>query len=154
LEAGDQLNPSHQAASNVPVGLANSAPQLAAVSAFLGGFAAALLAAVIFQQARPRLLGAIFLLLIVAASSFAVSALAATMIFVDLQDAGSMGESAMQHAGRALGVMNGTFVTGMVALLTGIASIGWIRSRRMGLLTSLIGLVSLSLAAILLVRTG
>ena len=148
------MNSSQQSVSNAPVGLANSAPQLAAVSAFLGGFAAALLAAVIFQQVRSKLLSGVFLLLTVAASSFAVSALAATMIFVDFQDAGTMGESALRHARSALGVMNGTFVIGMISLLAGIASIGWVRSRTMGILTSLIGLVSLSLAAILLVRFG
>jgi len=68
----------------VPVGLANSAPQLAAVSAFLGGFAAALLAAVIFQQARPRLLAAIFLLLPLVALVMAAPKLAIALIVLQI----------------------------------------------------------------------
>ena len=108
-----------------------AAPQIAAISAFLGGFAATLLGTILYQ----------------AASAFIVCSVAATMLLV------AIGDQAVAHAQRSLVIMNGTFLAGMVCLLASLGMCGGMRSRRLGWVTGIIAIVSTVLVAALVART-
>lgn len=117
--------------------LSDIAQQIGATSAFLGGFAATMLATLLALQAKGR----------AASWSIAASAVAAVAFIASVM--GSIKLVALTHplapasvsgaisgVGRTLGFL--PFVVGLFALLLSVGASGFLRSKRMGWGTSLL----------------
>lgn len=116
------------------------ANQMAFVGAFLGGFSATFLGTVLAIKEKPKFSATVVVALSFAASMFIVSVLTLTgLAVVNHPDAG-IAQEALSSRGRILGF--GTFMLGMYALLTGIGFSGFLYSRRVGLVTLIIGSAS------------
>ena len=137
----------------VPQALIDAAPQIAAISAFLGGFAATLLGAFISNDRSGKLTAIVTVAFTLAACAFVVSAVAATMLFVTLRSSTALQAADLAHAERCLATMNAGFAIGLLTLLGGIGLCGWLRSKWLGLVTSASALVSAVLVLSLIVRT-
>jgi hypothetical protein len=112
--------------------MASAAGQLASISAFLGGFAATILATLILSDPRSRMGGLVIGASAAAAVSFVVCALAATTLGAGLNPNVPSGFFAEAYLLRAQAVMTLAFMSGICALLLAIGASGWLRSRRMG----------------------
>lgn len=119
------------------------ASQLGSISAFFGGVAATLLALFVFAKIKSRIAEITFGLVVAAAVAFIVSALAATILSVGLLPGASRDLATPAYLRSVVAIMNIAFLIGIVALLSGIAMIGWLRSRRSGIMTTLLGVIGL-----------
>ena len=122
--------------------MATAASQLASISAFLGGFAATILATLILSDPRSRIGGLVIGASAVAAASFIVTSLAATTLGAGLNPNVPDGFFSEPYLRRTQAMMSLTFLLGMTALLLAIGASGWMRSRGMGWLTSVVGLIA------------
>lgn len=126
--------------------LAEIARQIAFVSAFLGGFAATFLATLLFARAEHRMAGWAVAWSALSACSFIVAVLALTMLTIGLDPSmpqNVVTESATLRA-RLIGFLS--FLVGMYALLASLGLSGWLRSRRLGRVTTGIAIVAALLA--------
>lgn len=119
------------------------AAQLGSISAFFGGVAATLLALFVFAKLKSRIAEITFGVVVAAAVAFIVSALAATILSVGLLPGASRDLATPAYLGSVVAIMNIAFLIGIVALLSGIAMIGWLRSRRSGIMTTVLGVIGL-----------
>lgn len=122
--------------SETQMAMSAFATQLGSISAFFGGVAATLLALVIFSRLRSRLVEVATGTFVAAAVCFIVSALAATILSVGLLPGASRDLATPAYLRGVVGIMNIAFLTGIVALLGGIAVLGWLRSRTSGIVTT------------------
>lgn len=120
------------------------AGQIIVISSLLGGFSIAVIANFLVSNTNTGLSKTIMIAAVLAASFFLVSLFAMTKILL------------MTTNGFPLEVSNGelmvtsiiggiTFLFGIISLITMIALAGWTKSRKMGLLTTAIGVVTLLL---------
>jgi hypothetical protein len=124
--------------------LSDLAQQIGATSAFLGGFAATMLTALLALQARGR------------AASWSIAASAVASVFFVVAVIGSIKLVVLSHpkapegmAASGLDRITGVapFMIGLFALLVAIGASGFLRSRRMGIGTaSLAGLGAVMVA--------
>jgi len=122
------------------------AEQLISVSALLGGFAATYLGTLLFSCPRSRTGGLTIGLTAVSACGFIVSVLALAALTIQLRpDAPAAYATATRLlGGRILGIAG--FVLGIYALLVAIGLSGWLRSRRLGLATTIAAGVATALS--------
>jgi hypothetical protein len=118
-----------------PEYLAEIGRQLAALSAFLGGFAAAFLGTLLALQSPRRQVGWAAGAAAVAAAAFTVAVVAATMLAVVLHPAAPGVRNRAAEAGVARVITGLAFFVGLYALLAALGLSGWARSRRLGLVT-------------------
>lgn len=129
--------------------LAEIARQFSFLSAFLGGFAATFFVTLLVADSPKRSTGWSLGCAAFAASSFVVAAVSFVMITVVLNPevpANVSSGSSIDHA-RVVGILG--FGLGVYALLASVGISGWIRSRRLGLVTSAsagVGLILVSWA--------
>ena len=119
-----------------PAYLAEIARQLASVSALLGGFSATFLATLLFARVEHRLASWTIGGSALSACLFIVSVLALTMLMIGLNPSappGMVPEASVLRA-RVVGLLS--FLIGMYALLATLGLSGWLRSRRMGWVTT------------------
>lgn len=110
------------------------AAQIGGMSAFMGGFAATFLAMLLTLGHRSRACTIAIIASTVAAVALVLALVAATALTAALHP-----HAPSFDPGRAMlvqGVMGGSFLLGMVALLAGIGASGWTRSRAVGWTTS------------------
>jgi len=112
------------------------AQQLAFVSAFLGGFAATYLATLIVANSSKKSADWSIGFAACAASFFIVAVIASVMITVVLHsDAPSrMSEQTSISVARVVSTLG--FIFGIYALLASVGISGWLRSRKLGMVTS------------------
>jgi hypothetical protein len=129
------------------------AQHLGALSAFLGGFAATFLGTLLAMRAEGRLAGLAIGFLVVSAVAFIASVVGAMALYATIHpDAPAM--VAGGPAGGARSAMSLGFMLGILTLLGGLAVSGWLRSRPIGLLTSVVSAAGLLVILFLTVRTG
>ncbi len=136
----------------VPDYLVALAQQIGTLSAFLGGLSAALLVALLAMQLPKRVAGWT-IALAAAAVSFIVSVVATTLLVTALHPhapAAVAGVGLLK--GRVLTVL--PFALGIFLLLGCIGLTGWLRSRRMGQITTIIAALGALLIANLMVNVG
>lgn len=127
--------------------LAEIARQIAFVSAFLGGFSATFLGTLLFSRSSSPLAGWAISASAMSACAFIVAVLALTMLVVGLNPstpAGVISGTAIAHA-RLIGLLS--FLVGMYALLVSIGMSGWLRSRKLGWITTSIAVLAGLLAS-------
>jgi hypothetical protein len=130
-----------------PEYLAEIARQIAFVSAFLGGFAATFLGTLLFAPSERRIAAWAISSSAMSACAFIVTVLALSMLVVNLRpDAPAAVVADAGQAVRARIVGFFSFMLGMYSLLASIGLSGWLRSRRLGWLTTMIALVAAILA--------
>lgn len=137
----------------VPDYLVALAQQIGTLSAFLGGLSAALLVALLAMQLPKRVAGWTIALAAAAAVSFIVSVVATTLLVTALHPhapAAVAGVGLLK--GRVLTVL--PFALGIFLLLGCIGLTGWLRSRRMGQITTIIAALGALLIANLMVNVG
>lgn len=136
-----------------PVYLSAIATQVGGLSAFLGGFAATFLAALLALGGRGR---PAFLAIAFAAGSavaFIVAVVASTALVAVLHpDAPAAVASAQSGGARA--IMALAFLLGLYMLLFSLALSGWSRSRGTGWATSIAAGIGLLLVSLMLVSVG
>ncbi|KAA9331388.1 hypothetical protein F0P96_14170 [Hymenobacter busanensis] len=133
-----------------PEYLAEIARQMSAISAFLGGFAAAFLGTLLTQSTPRRVVSWAVASAAVASVGFIITVIAMTKLVVVLhpQAPANVSKSGVLGA-RATGLL--CFMLGIYALMASIGLSGWLRSRRMGIITSVLAgagalLITLTLA--------
>lgn len=116
-----------------PEYLAEIARQIGALSAFLGGFAAAFFATLLALGSPRRTASWAIASAAFAAVAFVVAVVASTKLVIVLHP---LAPANAGPGGAARTLMALGFVLGTYALLLSIGLSGWLRSRRMGLVTS------------------
>jgi hypothetical protein len=109
--------------------------QLATLSAFLGGFAAAFLGTLLALPSPRREVGWAAGAAALAAAAFTVAVVAATMLSVVLHPAAPRPASRAAEAGVARVIVGLAFFLGLYSLLVALGLSGWARSRRLGIVT-------------------
>ena len=129
-----------------PEYLAEIGRQIAALSAFLGGFAATFLGTLLATRSRKWQAGWAAGFAAVSAASFAVAVIGATMLAVTLHPAAPLRirEAANLGPARVIAVL--AFLVGMYAMLASLGLSGWIRSRRLGSVTTLAAAMATAIA--------
>ncbi|RTQ53749.1 hypothetical protein EJV47_03170 [Hymenobacter gummosus] len=132
-----------------PEHLAEIARQLGSISAFLGGFAAAFLGTLLTQNTPQRVLRWAVASAAVSSVAFIVTVVAMTKLVMVLhpQAPANVAKGGIMGA-RVAGML--CFLLGTYTLMASIGLSGWLRSRRMGLVTSaLAGLGALLITLLL-----
>jgi len=122
-----------------PQYLTEIARQIGFVSAVLGGFCAAFLGTLIGIKSESRVAGWTIGTATVSAVSFVCAVIASTKLIVVLHPAAPKAMAATTGSARVILVL--FFILGLYSLLTAIALTGWLRSRRVGAITTAIAVV-------------
>ena len=114
------------------------AKQLAFISSFLGGFSVTFLGALILSDKEGRLMRSIIVSTAVSAFAFIITVMAMTqLIMVSTEGYPFKIEQGDLSTSRVIGTL--TFMFGVLSLLLTIGLSGWLKSRRLGLITSILG---------------
>ena len=118
------------------------AAQLIFISAFLGGFSAAILGTLIVSKNSTRTLRALVLSTAFSATAFIVTVFSMTQL-VMLTTPGYPLE--VNQSDLALPKMVGfiSFYLGIIALMTVVAISGWLQSKRLGIATTIIAVTGM-----------
>lgn len=130
------------------------ASQIGSMSAFFGGVAATLLALLTFKLRKDALIEVTIGSFVIATVSFIVCALAATVTSIGVTPGADPTIASRAYLETSLLLMNLAFLLGAVSLITGVILLGWLRSRRTGLVTTAIGLVGLCAVLWLSIRVS
>lgn len=134
----------------IPDYLTEIARQLGSLSAFLGGFAAAFLGTLLTMASPRRTTSWAIASAAFAAVAFILVVVASTKLVILLHPKAPTAGS-LESLGGTRVVMGLGFLLGTYALLLSIGLSGWLRSRRMGLLTSLLAGIAAVLISGLLI---
>lgn len=126
--------------------LSDLAQQIAATSAFLGGFAATMLTALLALQARGRAASWSIAASAIASVAFVVSVMGNIKLVALTHPQGPTAGAAIPDFARAVSMA--PFVLGLFALLVAIGASGFLRSRRMGIGTVVLAGVGAVLVAL------
>lgn len=118
------------------------ASQLAAVSAFLGGFAATFLGILLQSESPRRHVGWAAGAAAVASASFMIAVIAGTLVGLVLNPHAPPDLATPEFLPWVRSVIFVTFAIGIYANLLSLGLSGWIRSRALGLVTSTAAFVS------------
>jgi hypothetical protein len=118
------------------------ARQLASVSAFLGGFAATFLGILLQSQSPRRHVGWAAGAAAVASASFMIAVIAGTLVGLVLNPSAPQGFAAPEFLPWARRTLFVSFGLGIFSNLLSLGLSGWIRSRSLGLVTSIAALLS------------
>ena len=118
------------------------ANQIIVISSLLSGFSIAVLANLLVTTSKGKILNYILITTTIAASSFLVTVFAMTKIVMLTTEGYPMKlESSALHVPKIVGF--GTFILGIISLSFLIALSGWTKSRRTGIFTTIIGILTL-----------
>jgi hypothetical protein len=134
-----------------PKYLSDLATQIGFLSAFLGGFAATLLGVLLIHEKHQRVVTASIALATLAAVSFIAAVIASTQLIAALHPDAPGNVAHASLSARILCFIS--FGVGVYSLIGCIGLAGWIRSRGVGVITTLIAvfgaiLVTLALAGV------
>jgi len=116
--------------------------QLILLSAFLGGFSATFLAAILVVDSSKRLINWIICFSAIAACSFIVAAIASVALLNGLQpDAPVYSQQAPLSIVRVVSAL--ALTLGLFSLLSSIGLSGWVRSKNVGIITSTFSLIAM-----------
>jgi hypothetical protein len=118
------------------------ARQITSVSAFLGGFAATFLGILLQSQSTRRHVGWAAGAAAIASALFMIAVIAGTLMTIVVNPAAPQNMATPEFLPWARKVMIGSFGLGIYANLLSLGLSGWIRSRSLGLVTSIAALVS------------
>ena len=120
---------------------AELANQLIFISAFLGGFSATILGTLIASEDNTKIMKVLILLVSISAASFILTVLSMTkIILIHAPDSPFGNNQDLTSLPRVVGSLS--FLMGMIALLLVISLSGWLKSKKLGKCTGLIGLIS------------
>jgi hypothetical protein len=122
--------------------VAEVASQLAAVSAFLGGFAATFLGILLQSNSSRRHVSWAAGAAATASASFMIAVIAGTLVALVLKPSAPPGFATPQFLPWARQVLLVSFALGIYANLLSLGLSGWIRSRSLGLVTSIAALLA------------
>ncbi|MFD2933909.1 hypothetical protein [Spirosoma flavum] len=117
-----------------PEYLAEIARQIGSLSAFLGGFAAAFFGTLLALNSPQRTISWALVSAAFASMAFVVAVVACTNLVIILHPQAPTSIAPESGGARVLAVLG--FLLGAYALLLSIGLSGWLRSRRMGVVTS------------------
>lgn len=139
----DKLNPAY---------LAEIARQIGFISAFLGGVSATFMVALLAMDVQSRIARWAIVSAAASSISFIVAVVASTLLVVILHPDAPMGAANMTslNKGRVLFFLG--FTGGMYLLLACIGSAGWLRSRRMGQVTTSLATIGAALITLTIVN--
>jgi hypothetical protein len=120
-----------------PEYLAEIGRQLAFLSAFLGGFAATFLGTLLTAAPGRRQACWAAGSAAVAAAAFVVTVISATALAIVLNPGAPAGMSSAAAITRARGIAGLSFIVGIYSMLLSLGLSGWIRSRALGMTTSI-----------------
>lgn len=136
-----------------PIYLSALASQLAALSAFLGGFAATFLATLLTLGHQGRLTSVTVGFAVTSSVSFIVTVVAATMLTAIVNPAApslvAKAAASLPQTIMALG-----FSVGLLSLLASLGCCGWMKSRAIGWTTTFASLIGAALIIIMTVRVS
>jgi len=125
-----------------PEFLAETARQIASLSAFLGGFAATFLGILLQSPNSRRHVGFAAGAAAVASASFILAVISGTALAVVLHPGAPSGIAKPTFLPQVQELIFVTFACGIYSILLSLGLSGWIRSRQLGIVTSLAALVS------------
>ncbi|HJT81612.1 MAG TPA: hypothetical protein VJ719_10475 [Chthoniobacterales bacterium] len=128
--------------SNNPEFIGEIARQIAAVSAFLGGFAATFLGILLQSQSSRRHVGLAAGAAAVASALFMVAVIAGTLVALAVSPAAPNNFATPEFVPWARRVFLVSFALGIYSNLLSLGLSGWIRSRWLGMVTSTAALLS------------
>lgn len=137
-----------------PAYLASTAAQLGSISAFLGGFAATILATLVVSGIRSRPAALTIGLSAAAALAFIVSVVATTAFSAGVHPDAPSELAGPDRALQIRALMTLGFMVGVLCLMGAVAASGWLRSRGMGWLTTTLTLLAGAAVVFLTVRVG
>ncbi|MGG8496763.1 hypothetical protein ACQY1Q_10120 [Tenacibaculum sp. TC6] len=128
------------------------ANQTLLISSLLSGFSIAVVANLLVTDKSDKLMRIILKLATVSAGCFLVAVFAMTQILMITTPGGYIKNvtTADFFVPRVIGVL--AFMVGLISLLTIIALSGWIKSKKTGMFTTIIGVVTLLLIFITMIR--
>ena len=129
------------------------ASQLAALSAFLGGFAATFLATLLTLGHQSRLMTVTIGLAVTSAVGFIVTVVAATMLIAISHPAAPPFMAALATSWPRT-IMSVGFTAGALSLLGSLGCSGWTRSRSIGWTTTIAAIVGATLIVSMTCRFG
>jgi hypothetical protein len=118
------------------------ARQLTSVSAFLGGFAATFLGILLQSNSTRRHVAWAAGAAAVASASFMISVIAGTLVALVVNPSAPQGFATPQFLPWARQILFVSFAVGIYSNLLSLGLSGWIRSRGLGLVTSIAAFVS------------
>lgn len=134
-----------------PVYIGALATQLAALSAFLGGFAATFLATLLTLGHESRLMTIMIGLAVTSAVAFIVTVVAATMLTAIYHPAAPAFMATLATS-QPRAIMSLGFTVGSLSLLASLGCSGWARSRAIGWTTTVAAVVGAALIVTMTVK--
>ena len=116
--------------------------QIASLSAFLGGFAATFLGILLQSSSPRRHVGWAAGAAAVASASFMIAVIAGTLVALVLNPEAPPNLAAPEFLPWVRGVIFVAFAVGIYANLLSLGLSGWIRSRALGIVTSIAALIA------------
>ena len=115
---------------------------LSFVNAVLGGFAFAFLGALITLEKSSRILTTTFIVTAAAAGCFLIATLGSTLTssMIDAAQSGQVSEDYTKHFAYLNRPISLTFIFGVFFLTISVGLMGWIRTRYLGIATTVIAL--------------
>ena len=133
-----------------PAYVSDVASQIGSLSAFLGGFAATFVATLLTIDRDDRLMTATITLAVTSAVAFIIAVTASTMQVAIHHPQGPSFLDDFPDA-RIRTTMLFAFLTGALTLLAGLGCSGWIRSRPLGWITTILGAFGAAMVLVLTV---
>ncbi|HEX8280476.1 MAG TPA: hypothetical protein VF551_03790 [Chthoniobacterales bacterium] len=122
--------------------LGEIATQLASVSAFLGGFAATFLGILLQSNSPRRHVGWASGAAAIASASFMIAVITGTLIPLAVSASAPKGFATPEFVPWAQKILFTSFAVGIYANMLSLGLSGWIRSRALGIVTSVAALLS------------
>lgn len=117
------------------------AEQLIFISAFLGGFSATILGTLIVSKHNKKIINSLIISLSLASASFIITVVSMTKITLVLTPgAPYTNHSEIIFFPRILGSMS--FYIGIISLVTMIGISGWLKSKKLGIVTTSIAIIT------------
>jgi Na+/H+-translocating membrane pyrophosphatase len=115
--------------------------QLVLISVFLGGISTTILGTIIMQESESKILKFMILALSLSAVSFIVAVIGMTKVQVILApDSPYLNKEDALFYPRLIGGL--AFYLGIYSLLTVVGSTGWMKSKRIGIFTTTLAIIS------------
>lgn len=138
---------------NAPAYVSSLASQLAALSAFLGGFAATFLGTLLTLGHQSKVMTATIGFIVTSSVSFIVTIVAAMTVTMINHPAAPASVATLSNKLPAT-VMSLGFFVGLMSLLASLGCSGWKRSRSVGWITTVAASVGSALIVAVIVRIG
>ena len=136
--------------THTPRYLVDIATQIGFLSAFLGGFAATMLVALLLYEKRQRVVSVAIAFAACSATAFIVAVIGATDLIALLHPEATPGHATPELVRLARAMMGLSFGVGIYALFGCIGVSGWIRSFAIGCMTSAIGAIGVICVSLIL----